>query len=118
MTSIGGLVAPLDESEDAALLLALGGEGGSVRAPIAPGLFQDVVVRSVRRVAFDEPVVVIGPGTLALDGERERVLLSGRRAILHVRRDGPWVLDVPRVLARAAREGWLHTGDAILVKAK
>ena len=109
MTSIGGLVAPLREDEDCALLLALGGEGPSVRAPIAPGLFQDVIVRSSRRVAFDEPITVIGPGTLALDGERERVLLSGRRATLRVARDGPWVVDVRHVLARAAEEGWLRS---------
>jgi predicted polyphosphate/ATP-dependent NAD kinase len=111
MTSIGGLVAPLGEEEDEALLLALGGAGASVRAPIAPGLFQDVVLRKLRRVAFDEPVTVIGPGTLAFDGERERVLLAGSRAILRVARDGPFVVDVSRVMAQAAAEGWLVTGD-------
>jgi hypothetical protein len=116
MTSIGGLIAPLGEDEDAALLLALSGKGGVVRAPIAPGLFQDVIVRSARRIAFGEPVTVIGPGTLAFDGERERVLLAGRRAILRVARDGPWVIDVPRVLARAAAEGWLRSGAAIEAK--
>lgn len=118
MTSIGGLIAPLREDEDRALLLALGGVGGTVRAPIAPGLFQDVIVRSLRPVAFGETITIIGPGTLALDGERERVLLTGRRASLRVARDGPWVIDVPLVLARAAAEGWLRSGAEIELKAK
>jgi hypothetical protein len=38
------------------------------------------------------------------------VLAPAQRAILRVARDGPWVIDVPRVLGRAAREGWLVTG--------
>lgn len=111
ITSIGGLLAPLGEEEDAALLLELGVGGTLVHAPIAPGLFQDVPVRRARRLAFGEPVEVSGAGALALDGERERVLAPAQRAILRVARDGPWVIDVPRVLARAAREGWLVAGD-------
>jgi hypothetical protein len=111
ITAIGGLLDPLAEDEDAALLLEFGAGGVCVHAPIAPGLFQDVPVRSARRVAFGEPVEVRGAGALAFDGERERVLAPAQRAILRVSRDGPWVIDVPRVLARAAREGWLVTGD-------
>ena len=111
ITSIGGMLAPLGEDEDAALLLEFGAGGARVHAPIAPGLFQDVAVRRARRIAFGEAVEVQGAGTLAFDGERERVLGPGQRAILRVSRDGPWVIDVPRVLARAAREGWLRSGE-------
>ncbi len=111
ITAIGGLLAPLCDEEDAGLLLELGAGGVCVRAPIAPGSFQDVPVRSARRIAFGEPVEVAGAGALAFDGERERVLAPGGRATLRVARDGPWVIDVARVLARAAREGWLVTGD-------
>ncbi len=117
MTAIGGLLSPLGEDDDAALLLALGDGECSVRAPIAPGLFQSVRVRSMRCVALGDPVEVFGPGTLAFDGERERVLCAGQRARLRVARDGPWVIDVPRVLARAAAEGWLRAGEAV-TKAK
>jgi predicted polyphosphate/ATP-dependent NAD kinase len=111
ITSIGGLIAPLADEEDAALLLEFGAGGACVRAPIAPGLFQDVPVRGVRRVAFGEPIEATGAGVLAFDGERERVLAPAQRAILRVARDGPWVIDASRVLARAAREGWLVTGN-------
>jgi hypothetical protein len=111
ITAIGGLLAPLAEHEDAALLLEFGAGGASVHAPIAPGLFQDVAVRSARRVAFGEPIEVCGAGALAFDGERERVLAPGQAAELRVARDGPWVIDVVAVLARAARECWLVSGD-------
>ncbi len=43
-----------------------------------------------------------GPGVLAFDGERERVLKPDQRARLTVQRDGPWVIDVAKTLARAA----------------
>ncbi|HEU4430981.1 MAG TPA: NAD(+)/NADH kinase [Myxococcota bacterium] len=112
MTSIGGMLEPLADDEDAALLLELGGEAGvRVRAPIAPGLFREVRVRSVRRIAFGERAEIAGPGALAFDGERERVLAPGQRAIFRVARDGPWVIDVAGVLQRAAREGWLVTRE-------
>jgi hypothetical protein len=110
ITSIGGLLAPLGDDEDAALVLAFGPGGAVVHAPIAPGWFQDVPVRSARLIAFGEEIALEGAGTLAFDGERERVLAPGQRAILRVARDGPWVIDVPRVLGRAAREGWLRSG--------
>jgi hypothetical protein len=48
---------------------------------------------------------VKGPGVLAFDGDRERALAPGERAELSVRRDGPWVIDVPRALALAAQRG-------------
>ena len=53
ITSIGGLLAPLTPDEDAALRLSLGpGEGGvSVLAPIAPGLYEPIAVRSHERIA-------------------------------------------------------------------
>jgi len=114
VTSIGGMLEPLADDEDAALLLELGGDGDvCVRAPIAPGLFRDVRVRSARRIALAECVEITGPGALAFDGERERVLAPGQRASFRALRDGPWVIDVTRVLQRAAREGWLVTQEQI-----
>ncbi len=47
MTALGGLLAPLAESEDRALLLTLGRGPGGVRAPIAPGLYATVRVGEV-----------------------------------------------------------------------
>lgn len=105
ITAIGGLLAPLAAAEDAGLRLSLGAGGTVVRAPIAPGFYERVAVRAHGRLALGEAVTVRGPGVLALDGERERVLKAGQAATLRVERDGPWVIDVPATLARAAAAG-------------
>ncbi len=109
ITAIGGLIAPLAEHEDAGLLLTLGRGNCAVRAPIAPGLYALVRVADSRKVAFDEAVCIEGPGVLAFDGERERVLKPAQRARLTIQRDGPWVIDVADTLARAAASGAFRT---------
>jgi hypothetical protein len=114
ITAVGGLVAPLDDARDAGLVLELGDGGRVVSAPIAPGLYARVGIRSVRVIALGEPIEITGPLTLAFDGERERVLQVGQRARLRVERDGPWVIDVERALAVAACLGLFvaREGDA------
>ena len=108
ITSIGGLLHPVSDAEDVALWLELGEGGEPVLAPIAPGHFQEVAVRSVRTALLGEAIELEGSGALAFDGERERVLRPGQGARLRVERDGPWVIDVERVLARAAEAGWFR----------
>ena len=114
ITSIGGLLAPLTPDEDEALHLRLGpGEGGvSLLAPIAPGLYEPIAVRSHTRLPLGEPVTVTGPGVLAFDGERERVLKPGQAATLRVTRDGPWVIDVHATLEYAACVGLYRNDEA------
>jgi hypothetical protein len=110
--AIGGLLDPLADEEDAALLVEFDREGDlRVHAPIAPGLFCEARVRSAGRVALGERVELEGPGTLAFDGERERVLGPGQRATWRVARDGPWVVDFRALLQRAGRERWLVRTD-------
>ncbi|MCC6383168.1 MAG: NAD(+)/NADH kinase [Dehalococcoidia bacterium] len=105
VSAIGGLLRPLGERDPGGLALDFGSGGVLVDAPIAPGLYQTVPVRRVRPLAEGEPVVVEGPGVLALDGERERVLKQGQRAILSVVPDGPRVVDVRQTLHVAACRG-------------
>jgi hypothetical protein len=62
-------------------------------------------VEAASRLALGEPVQVSGPAVLAFDGDRERALADGQLASLCVRRDGPWVVDLGRALALAARRG-------------
>jgi hypothetical protein len=114
ITAIGGLIAPLGDAADQALLLTLGSGNDAVRAPIAPGLYANVRVAASRTIEFGEEVTVTGPGVLAFDGERERVLKPDQRARLTVQRDGPWVIDVAKTLARAAASGAfrIRVGDA------
>jgi predicted polyphosphate/ATP-dependent NAD kinase len=117
IASIGGLIQPVSRSEDQGLLLSFGSEDKPgidnekdilnrvLMAPIAPGFYQKIRIRSALKIPFGETVDVVGPGTLALDGERERVLKPGQTASLSVRRDGPWVIDVQQALASGAEQG-------------
>ena len=105
ISAIGGLLQPVPESVDGGLFVEIGAGGGEVLAPIAPGLYVPVPVRTVRPLGLGETVEIEGPGVLAFDGERERRLPAGRRAMLTVRRDGPRVVDVPLVMKLAACRG-------------
>jgi predicted polyphosphate/ATP-dependent NAD kinase len=105
ITAIGGLIAPLGDSEERGLLLTLGTGRSAVRAPIAPGLYANVRIADSRSVEFGEVVALTGPGVLAFDGERERTLKPGQQARLTVQRDGPWVIDVTKTLGLAAASG-------------
>jgi len=104
MSAIGGLLHPVPGDADAGLNVEVG-DGPEVLAPIAPGVYLPVPIRSVDQLDLGQAVEVIGPGVIALDGERERRLGPGQRARLRVRRDGPRVIDVPTVLRLAACRG-------------
>lgn len=105
MSAIGGLLLPVSGHDDAGLVVEIGEDGEKLLAPIAPGLFRDVPVSDVRKVGFGEAVEVEGPGILAFDGERERLLKPGQHACLRVSRDGPHVVDVAQALRLAACRG-------------
>ena len=103
MTSVGGFAHPISEREDAALTLSFDTSSPRrVVAALAPGRFEPIGIAELRRVALGESMQITGPGVLALDGERERTLGPGQKATLETRRDGPWVINVTRVLTRAA----------------
>lgn len=108
VSSIGGLVLPCGSADDGGVLLRLGpaDDGGrAVRAPLAPGWYATIGLAEARRLADGEPVTVTGPGILAFDGERQRLLRAGQQATLRVVRRGPRVIDVPRALRLAAERG-------------
>lgn len=99
----GALDLPL--GTNAALELEFGRPGIEVLAPLAPGRFETVCVRSSRLVPLGEDPAWAGPGILALDGERERRLLPGQQVRLVPLPGGPLVIDPRRVLTCAARAG-------------
>ena len=104
IASVGGFARPLDAGEDAALVLRFQDDSPrKVLAAVAPGRFEQVGLASVETLGLGQAMQVVGPGVLAFDGERERPLRAGQRATLRVRRDGPWVVDVGKVLAASAR---------------
>ena len=104
ITAIGGLINPVGRDDDAGLQIDFG-EGSSVLAPIAPGLYRPIGVTGHHKLALEESVVVKGPGVLAFDGERERVLRPGQRATLTISRSGPLLLDIQSTLHLAVSRG-------------
>jgi hypothetical protein len=103
MTSVGGLISPVSEGEDRGLHILLGGRGKrKVRAPIAPGMYETLTIKSVEPVAFDEEIKFEGPCVLAFDGEREREIEAGQRVTMRVSRSGPSVLNIEKTMQLAA----------------
>ena len=109
-SAIGGLVDVVDADDDCGLLVELGGNRGGrvVNAPLSPGLFSHLEVVAAHRIPFDTPVLFPGPGVLALDGDRDYRLGKHDATTLQIRRDGPWVIDVPTAMRLAVREGMMH----------
>lgn len=107
LSPIGGLLEPCGRDDDFAVVVDVvpEGQGRPLLAPISPGLYRPVHVADVRRIALGERVPITGPGLLAFDGDRERALRDGQRAVLRVERDGPFVIDPGRALQKAAEHG-------------
>ena len=105
ITSIGGLLHPIDARADSGLWLEFGEGGKVVNAPIAPGLYQAVPVKAHQPLSLGQTVRAVGPGTLAFDGERERTLKPEQEATLTISRRGPRVVDVTAVMHWAAERG-------------
>jgi hypothetical protein len=104
MSPIGGLLQVVEAADDAGLLVQMG-KGLRFPAPLSPGLFRQVEVASVNRIAFDVAIPFPGPGVLALDGDRDHKISEGAALHLTVRRDGPWVLDIPAAMRWAVARG-------------
>jgi len=111
LSPIGGLLLPCDAEDEFAVCVETrtgpphGRPGRILRAPISPGLYEDVGIEGARRVELGEAVVWTGPGLLAFDGDRELVLAEGETASLRVVREGPYVIDPRRALRAAATAG-------------
>ncbi len=109
MTSVGGFARPMSAAEDTALSLEFDASGpNGVYAALAPGRFERIGISELRVVGFEDAIRWTGPGVLAFDGERERTLKPGQTATLRAVRDGPWVVDVAKVLGFAVcRRGFV-----------
>ncbi len=113
ITAIGGLILPTPINAPQGVALTLGSGNRILRAPIAPGLYRPIRIKDARRIELGECIEVHGPGVLAFDGERERVLRRGQSARLTLLTNGPWVIDVHKTLQLAACRGAFidHDGD-------
>ena len=85
----------------------MGREGRSLKVPLSPGLFGDVTVERTTRLELNQSLDFLGPGVIALDGDRDHRLSSGEHAQIKVCRDGPRVFDVAAVMRAAVQAGLL-----------
>ena len=111
LSPVGGLLMPCFAEDEFGVEVQTRPEphpektGKTLRIPISPGLYANVGLEGVSRIALDEAVSWSGPGLLAFDGDREIVLAEGETAQLRVVRDGPWVIDPQRTMSAAAAQG-------------
>jgi len=108
MSPIGGLIEPVGIDDDVGLNVMMGGST-KLTVPISPGLFTTVSVDQVEKVAFDQQIVLSGPGVLALDGDRDHQLDEEQSAIITIRRDGPKIIPIERAMAWAAKQNLFAT---------
>ena len=102
LSALAAQIHPVHRHEPGGVHVRVG-PGRTVTAALAPGMFVTANYSSARLLGYDDPVHLKGPGVLAFDGERDRVLADGVTATLMIRRDGPHVIDVDRTLMAAAR---------------
>lgn len=106
LSALGGQLETVEPEEPAGLLLRMGDGGLRVSAAIAPGLIRTVAVAHFQRMAPQVTYPVnVTRGVLALDGEREREIKPSAAVGVRLSLDGPFVVNVARVMARARERG-------------
>lgn len=111
LSSVVGRITPVDRWQSGGVVVELGSGETSVRAPLVPGSFDTVFVRSVRTLEPGERVSRRGRCILALDGERHVHVSASASVTYSIDQDGPWLIDVPTTLTRAASSGVFARGS-------
>jgi len=102
MSSILGMFLPIRVDDPFGISLKIGKGRLKVKAPIAPGLIEEVEVGAFRKLEIgDEVAVGFKPSILALDGEREIEVYNEDDVRIRLERDGPMLVDVEEVLREA-----------------
>ncbi|WP_371371781.1 NAD(+)/NADH kinase [Sporomusa aerivorans] len=107
ISAIAGQLAPVLPGEPKGVDIEVGAGGSiEVRAPIAPGLIENVPVYQYRYIDLDEVVEVSAPCIIALDGEREVQVREGEKVEIKLTFDGPNVIDAAAALRLAVARGY------------
>lgn len=107
ISSVIGMVQPLDRFHPAGAMVTITANGRQVMAPLVPGTLVPVHIGQIvaMKPGVGVPVISERPVVLALDGERELFLNRSDRAEVILALDGPWLVDVEESLRRAVAEG-------------
>ena len=104
-SSVGGFICPLPPDSGQGLHIVIGPGEQKVKAPIAPGLVSWLPVQSYQVIRLGEQIPISpGPSIIALDGEREIVVRRGDELSIRLSEQGPWVLEMDRVLLEASEK--------------
>lgn len=110
LSSIVGLIQPVSIHDEFGIVTKIGqgGLGWKITAPIGPGLVSTIPIEEVRMLApaQSHPIVVERPLVLTLDGERVIRLREGEDAAVVLQTQGPWIVQVERVMEWAAQVRW------------
>jgi predicted polyphosphate/ATP-dependent NAD kinase len=107
LSSLIGMLQPVGRDyPQGAWALINDGSLRKVLAPIVPGNLEEVYVGEIYALQESNPQQILPdrPVVLALDGEREIVLLPGDSAEVTLHLDGPWIVDIEKILALAVRQ--------------
>ena len=112
LSAIGGFIRPLSSHTAMGLHVTIDPRGKPVRVPLAPGFVKTIRIGTVQAMQPNQAISVTRGDSLvaAFDGEREHVLDPGRESTVLFNQDGPWVVDVPRVMERATEAGLWGAG--------
>ncbi|MGE5483930.1 MAG: NAD(+)/NADH kinase [Ignavibacteriales bacterium] len=115
LSAVAGCLEPVGRREPAGLHLEVSGHpSGSrvaVRAPICPGVIQEVHIEGYSKIAPGERVSLgRGPCAVALDGERDHLAGEGDLLEAELSLEGPLVVDVAKALAEAQKAGMFRIG--------
>ena len=126
LSSVAGLLCPVSRRAAHGLRIDLAPAETAVltlQAPIAPGLVAPVGVAEIHEISPGEPQSLRIPrGVIALDGEREIEFQSDQQVILRLDLEGPFTIDIERVMTKAAQDGllvarrhWNQEGELLMV---
>jgi predicted polyphosphate/ATP-dependent NAD kinase len=107
MSAVLGMVWLVSVDDDFGGLATVNGVNNNnkrVSAPLGPGLIERISISEVEKIKPGQayPIVDERPLVLALDGERELVLKVDDTAFLILKRNGPLIVDIDRVMLEAA----------------
>ena len=114
LSAIGAQLKPISLGESGGVHIAFGEGGGSVLAPVAPGMILPVQIKTWQSMnAGDTVEVTLRPSTIALDGERTLSLKPTDHVAVTLSSDGPLVVDVNKTLRAASEIGYLRSNSAL-----
>ncbi|MBS7543918.1 NAD(+)/NADH kinase [Ancylobacter oerskovii] len=106
MAAIAGLIEPVSRTEAGGLAVTLAPTAATrVRAPIAPGLVEEIGIESWRRLPAGAVLTpALAAGAIALDGERELFFDPHQQVEIRLVDRAFHTVDVAAVMRFAARE--------------